>query len=293
MNNSFDHSNIFFQIIVVCLNAGNKLLETVGSVLLQSYENYQILVKDGGSTDGSVESLKERYKDDRLLIVSQKDCSIYDAMNQGIQLSRQSDLTLNTYYLFLNCGDYLQDAEVLADVAKDLEDTIKTFPEQLSGKKQPGLRIIYGNRFNALTSSVESSPVKIDAFTCFRNIPCHQTCFYSGECFETRQYEPMYKVRADYEHFLWCYFVGKADFISMDRCIVQYEGGGYSETKENEKRSMEEHKEITRKYMSLGQRFLFKSYLIVTLQPLRHAIATNPRLAEGYNKLVRSLRGRK
>ena len=44
-------AQISFSIVVVCLNAGEKLLPTVQSVLDQRYGNYEIIVKDGGSTD--------------------------------------------------------------------------------------------------------------------------------------------------------------------------------------------------------------------------------------------------
>ena len=44
-----------FSIITVCLNAGQDLLDTVQSTLRQTYENFEIIVKDGGSRDGSME----------------------------------------------------------------------------------------------------------------------------------------------------------------------------------------------------------------------------------------------
>lgn len=43
-------AQISFSIVVVCLNPGEKLLKTVQSVLNQKYGNYEIVVKDGGST---------------------------------------------------------------------------------------------------------------------------------------------------------------------------------------------------------------------------------------------------
>ena len=46
-----------FSIITVCLNAGNDLSETVASVLSQTETDYELLIKDGGSTDGSLEKL--------------------------------------------------------------------------------------------------------------------------------------------------------------------------------------------------------------------------------------------
>ena len=46
-----------FSIITVCLNAGQSLLDTVERTLGQTYEHFEIIVKDGGSTDGSIEKL--------------------------------------------------------------------------------------------------------------------------------------------------------------------------------------------------------------------------------------------
>ena len=51
----------FFTIIVVSYNAGDKLLKTVESVNRQTFTDYRILVKDGMSTDGSLEKLKAAY----------------------------------------------------------------------------------------------------------------------------------------------------------------------------------------------------------------------------------------
>ena len=52
---------VFYSIIIVCLNAGNKLINTVESVFAQEYGGYEVIVKDGGSDDGSVETLEKKY----------------------------------------------------------------------------------------------------------------------------------------------------------------------------------------------------------------------------------------
>ena len=52
----------FFTIVIVSYNAGDKLLKTVESVVRQTYTDYKILVKDGMSTDGSIERLKKAYQ---------------------------------------------------------------------------------------------------------------------------------------------------------------------------------------------------------------------------------------
>ena len=277
-----------FSIITVCLNSGEKLRETVESALGQDFSDFEILVKDGGSTDGSVDAIEHRYApagrtadrpgqesagEPRVRIVRRQDTGIYDAMNQAVSEAR------GEYLLFMNCGDYFADEKVLGALDAAIRE---------DGSSQP-LRIYYGDRYARLTGSVEYSAPKITPLVCYRNIPCHQAICYSASCFERRGYDPKYKVRADYEHFLWCYFAGKAAFCHVPVTIASYEGGGYSETKQNAERSAREHAEITRRYMSPFQRFYCRAYLILTLQPLRHAIATNPRLSGFYNALVRRL----
>ena len=61
---------ITFSIIVVCLNAGQELLRTVDSILGQTYPHFEIIVKDGMSSDGFVEKLPG---DERIRVVRQKD----------------------------------------------------------------------------------------------------------------------------------------------------------------------------------------------------------------------------
>ena len=97
-------AQISFSIVVVCLNPGEKLLKTVQSVLNQKYGNYEIVVKDGGSTDGSLEQLPA---DSRIRVYTRPDCGIYDAMNKGVQIST------GMYVIFMNSGDIFVDNNVL------------------------------------------------------------------------------------------------------------------------------------------------------------------------------------
>jgi len=97
-------AQISFSIVVVCLNPGEKLLKTVQSVLNQKYGNYEIVVKDGGSTDGSLEQLPA---DSRIRVYTRPDSGIYDAMNQAMSY------VTGQFVQFLNCGDLLHDDMVL------------------------------------------------------------------------------------------------------------------------------------------------------------------------------------
>lgn len=53
---------IYYSILVVCLNAGQRLPDTIDSILGQTYENYEIIIKDGASTDGSVAGKEPLYR---------------------------------------------------------------------------------------------------------------------------------------------------------------------------------------------------------------------------------------
>ena len=105
-------AQISFSIVIVCLNPGDKLLPTVQSVLSQQYGNYEIVIKDGGSVDGSAKDLPA---DSRIKLIVDADTGIYDAMNQALpHMSGQ-------YVLFLNCGDVLHDDQVLLKMAREME----------------------------------------------------------------------------------------------------------------------------------------------------------------------------
>lgn len=261
-------NTIRFSIITVCLNSGIELGRTIESVLRQDYSQWEIIVKDGMSTDGSVDSLP---KDQRIRVIMQKDKGIYDAMNQAIALAK------GDYLLFLNSGDYLLDEHVLSRVAKKIADS----PEQRE--------IYYGDIYNRKTGSEISSNPRINGFACFRNIPCHQTCFYARELMKKRNYEAEFKIRADYDHFLASYYQYKVRPKYLGIVVASYEGGGYSETPKNRIRSAKEHKIIVKRYMHPAQILWYRFLLLITLAPIRSRIAENPKLAAGYNRLKRVL----
>ncbi|MCD8326689.1 MAG: glycosyltransferase [Lachnospiraceae bacterium] len=281
------------SIITVSLNSGDKLLKTVQSAAAQSFRDFELIVKDGGSADGSVEKLKSwlargkkpeenpdgiagktEGRDDakekdagiaaRVRIFQEKDSGIYDGMNRGAALAQ------GEYLYFLNCGDVFHGPDALEKFAAGMED---------------GALLYYGNVYDVLRGSVVQSNPRLDAFACYRNVPNHQACVYHRSLFAERGYRTEYRVRADYEHFLWCFFEKKVCPGYVPVTLADYEGGGFSETSANKKRSAAEHKEITALYMSPGQRFLFRAALIVTLQPLRTALAENETTGKAYQKL--------
>ncbi len=266
-----------FSIIVVCLNAGEKLYKTIESILRQTEKDYEIIVKDGGSTDGSLEKLLQN---DKVKLYQQKDTGIYDAMNQAVKYAG------GEYLFFLNCGDYFYDETVLAAVKKSIE-TGEGMKEKTLKQKRGD--IFYGNIREAKTGAVVQSNPVIDEFACYRNVPCHQACFYGRELFARRGFKTCYKVRADYEHFLWCVYEKKARTVYMPITVALYEGGGFSETRENERVSKQEHAKIIKQYMSPAKALKYRLILFLTLAGVRKKLAKNPKTAEIYNRMKRAL----
>ena len=260
-----------FSVIVVCLNPGAKLGETLESIRQQDFKDYEVIIKDGLSTDGSLDGAIDGFPEGKVRLIREKDRGIYDAMNQAVGQAK------GAYVYFLNCGDRFYSGQVLSQMA------------ELIGQRHLAKGVYYGNIFERLTGQRVASNPHMDAFGCYRNVPCHQACFYSKELLLAHPFDCGYRVRVDYEQFLWCYFVagakGEVLFVYKDLLVADYEGGGFSETKENRRISAREHKEITEKYLPKGQRLRFRMVMFLSLAPLRTWIASNEKTAGIYNRL--------
>ena len=99
------------SIITVNLNNKNGLQKTIDSVVTQTFKDFEWIVIDGDSTDGSKE-LIEKFSDYISYWVSEPDKGIYNAMNKGIMAAK------GEFLLFLNSGDELYDNNTLSHVFK-------------------------------------------------------------------------------------------------------------------------------------------------------------------------------
>ena len=256
-----------FSIITVVLNPGDILKPTLESIEKQSFKDFEVIIKDAGSK----EELKGIPKDPRFKLFVKKDAGIYDAMNQAVELS------LGEYIIFINAGDALYD-----------ENTLERIYGKFKDVKNKRL-ISYGDTYFALSKSLSRAPLKITPSVCYRNIPCHQSIVYSSQTLKERNFDIKYKIRADYEHFLFSFFKTETEFLYLDTVISSYEGGGFSENKKNRARDKKEYREIVKKYIPLKDRFLARLLLIVTFHRLRGLLARNPKYAAFYQKLKEKL----
>jgi len=106
---------MLFTIITVNFNNKEGLQKTLQSVISQTFCNFEWVIIDGGSADGS-KDLLEQYSDKITYWCSEKDNGIYQAMNKGIKSSH------GEYLLFLNSGDILKNNTVVENVLPYLKE---------------------------------------------------------------------------------------------------------------------------------------------------------------------------
>ena len=104
-----------FSIITVSYNSAKTIEDTINSVDNQSYRDFEHLIIDGKSTDGTLDLLA-RYENPKRRIISEVDKGLYDAMNKGIELAK------GDYIFFLNADDYLANSNALEIIVQDIYD---------------------------------------------------------------------------------------------------------------------------------------------------------------------------
>ncbi len=208
------------SIITICRNETN-IEDTCRSVAGQSWRNFEWIVVDGGSTDGTMDVL-ERYREYMRVLVSEKDDGRYDAMNKGITHAR------GEYLLFLNGGDYLAHERVLERI--------------FEYRPLPGLEehttlyfdadILYGEVLAKETGMMPwpiwaVGPQRFDAAFFSRHSLPHQATFIARRLFDRcGLYDASLRFAADYEWFMRVILVHGAttQYIPMPVSVYNFEG---------------------------------------------------------------------
>jgi len=195
-----------FSIIIPAYNAAKTMARALESILAQRFIDYEVLIMDGISTDGTLEIVKD-FKDSRIKIFSERDNGVYDAMNKGIERST------GTWLYFLGGDDFLFNNDVLSQV---------TF--HINSKK---VDVVYGDvnstRFGGLyDGKFDEAKIRI------KNI-CHQAIFFKKSVFsKVGLFDISFKAHGDWDHnFKWFFDDSiKKEYISLT--IAEYADGGLS-----------------------------------------------------------------
>ena len=120
-------SNPLISVITVVLNGEEHLEETIKSVISQNYRNFEYIIIDGGSNDGTIEIIK-KYKSRIKHYISEKDKGIYNAMNKGLKFVNNG-----SYVFFQNSGDKFAISDVLERISK-VATSLATFSGRRRGR---------------------------------------------------------------------------------------------------------------------------------------------------------------
>lgn len=112
--------NYKFSIIIPNYNNGEWISRTIGSVLNQTYENWEMYIIDDMSTDNSINVIKQ-FKDDRIELI-QNEIKLYNGGSRNIGILKAKKSNPNGYLLFIDSDDWLANDNVLEDLNNFIED---------------------------------------------------------------------------------------------------------------------------------------------------------------------------
>lgn len=247
------------SIITINYNNALGLKKTIGSVFSQDFAEYEYIVIDGGSTDGSKEVI-ENHADKLAYWVSEKDKGIYNAMNKGVGKAS------GEYLLFLNSGDYFIKKEVLSNIM------------YLIG----GSDIIYGNLIikEAHQEWLKEYPSKL-TFNYFYNdsIPHSGAAFIKHELFrKIGYYDETLTITSDWKFYMKALFIYNASYKYINETISVFPYDGISSKFENRSLLQQE------KQIILNNEFAFIVKLLEELknEKDKNNLLTNSRVIKAY-----------
>lgn len=196
------------SVITINYNNASGLQKTIDSVLTQTYTDFEYLIIDGGSSDGST-SIIESCANRLAYSCSEKDGGIYNAMNKGIGHA-QAD-----YLLFLNSGDTFVDNTALQRIASSLGNH----------------DFVYGNLIfqeNDGKEWIQTPPdhLSIDFFM-KHSLP-HPATFIRRQLMVETPYDESYRIIADWVFFVQKIVYSQHSTLHVDTIVSRFMMDGVS-----------------------------------------------------------------
>lgn len=214
------------SIVSVVYNDKDKIEQTILGVLNQNYKNFEYIIVDGGSKDGTIDIIK-KYEDKISCWVSEKDNGIYDAMNKGI------DLANGEWINFMNAGDTFCSNDVL---------------ECIFANKNISSDLIYGGAIFRDSGGVlipKPASNKLDDLWKKSQFG-HESLFTRSVILRENKFDLHYRVAADYDFIMKCYYHNNYKFESLNLDVLLFIAPFFSS--EHWVRSSLETWRIARKY---------------------------------------------
>lgn len=202
------------SIITINYNNLEGLRQTIASVVGQTFHDFEYIIVDGDSTDGSKEFVSETAKKYPNLVahaISEPDSGIYNAMNKGIRLAK------GEYCLFLNSGDRLYLPTTIEEVFSNnlVED------------------IVYGYQYDDMNGSLRTELCIDIAYLTFdslrrSHIPHQSTLIKRQALLSNNGYEERYRIISDWAFLMKGIFKMSLSIRRISTYIAVYDVTGIS-----------------------------------------------------------------
>lgn len=176
------------SVITIVKNGYDDITYTMESVLKQSFFDFEYIIKDGGSSDGTVDlinKLIEKYPDRDISLISSLDKGIYDAMNQAVHYCH------GQWVIFINCGDAFLNINLLEEVFREKDNFVN-------------YGVVYGDA--VVRDECEDMIWEADISLIQKKMPfSHQCCFIKRDLLLEYPFDIKFKIAADYNNILDLY----------------------------------------------------------------------------------------
>ena len=198
---------MLYSVITINYNNCEGLRRTIESVVAQTCRDFEYIVIDGGSTDSSVEVIKE-YDQSIDYWVSERDRGIYHAMNKGVAQAH------GDYCIFMNSGDIFYDATVLERVqsAKAVEDVVV-------GK------VAIDYKDNIISPPPDG---ELTLYHLYSGAIPHQGAFIRTELLRKHPYDETLRISSDWKFFVEALIMDNSSIRYLDEFIARYDLNGVS-----------------------------------------------------------------
>lgn len=222
---------MLLSIITINYNKGEGLIKTVNSVLNQSFSDFEYIVIDGNSDDGSVEFL-ESIDAKCFRYISEPDFGIYNAMNKGIEMAT------GKYLLFLNSGDFLENKNVLDNASTYLNKDFSIMAGTIVFEGDKGKRL-------------REHPENLTFSYLVGNAISHPSTFIKRNLFiKYGNYDESLKIVADWAFFLKVLGLNNESYFKIPKTISVFDTTGVSSEEENLNNVYKERESVLASYFT-------------------------------------------